>query len=101
MMAPMAGPLKPDPFSQEAINQDRNKYGKQAYLCAHDGRFSTFAAELKPDATFDYLHHSEEFISKECGVQALRFIDDTSEAIAKWQELKAQYDSWLGQQENK
>jgi hypothetical protein len=93
----MPGPLKLDPFSQEALDRDPNKYGKQAYLCAHDRRFATFAAEIKPDVTFDYLHHTEQFIAKECGVQALRFIDDTPEAIAKWQELRAQYDSWLAQ----
>jgi hypothetical protein len=33
-------------------------------------------------------------------VQALRFIDDTPESIEKWKALKAQYDSWLGQQES-
>lgn len=99
----MAGPLKSDPFSQEAIEKDPNKYGKQAYLVAHNARFAKFAAELKPDATFDYLHHSEEFICTECNVpalegkQALRWIDSSPESIEKWTALKARYDTWLTQ----
>jgi hypothetical protein len=104
MMTPTMPPRadrRLNPHSQESIDRDPRKFGKQAYQCVHDRRFATFAAEIKPDATFDYLHHTEEFISKECGVQSLRFIDDTPEAVAKWQELKAQYDAWLTQQENK
>jgi hypothetical protein len=97
---PPNGNRRLDPHSQESIDSDPHKFGKQAHTAAHDRRFATFAAEIKPDATFDYLHHSEEFISKECGVQALGFIDDTPESIEKWKALKAQYDSWLGQQES-
>lgn len=74
---------------------DPNKFGKQAYARSHDGPFAKFAAQKKPDATFDYVHHSAEFVSAECGVQALRFIDDTPEAIAKWQALDAEYQEWL------
>jgi hypothetical protein len=74
---------------------DPHKFGKQAYTCVHDGRFSKFAAQRKPDATFDYLHHTEQFISAECGVDALRHIDENPEAVEKWQALKSQYDDWI------
>jgi hypothetical protein len=111
---PSTGKL--DPFSQEALDRDPNKYGKQAYTVAHDRRFAAFAAELVPDATFDYLHHSEEFICTYCNVPAfngsqtglpatgtggkssLRWLDSSPEAVTKWQELKAQYDAWLEKQ---
>lgn len=88
---------------------DPNKFGKQAYTRAHDGQFKKFAAYKKPNATFDYINHTEAFICEECGVIALRFIDSTPppenaenpEAIAKWQALDAEYQDWLVQQENK
>lgn len=85
MIPTTINPTKPDP----------NKFGKQAYTRTNDARFGKFAAQKKPDATFDYVHHSSEFVSAECGVQALRFIDDTPEAIAKWQALDAEYQEWL------
>jgi hypothetical protein len=84
------------PMSQFDPNRpDPNKYGKQAYACVHDGQFAKFAAQKNPDATLDYIHHVSEFISAECGVEALRSIDGNPEAIEKWQALKAQYDAWL------
>jgi hypothetical protein len=96
-MIPTIQPTKP--LSRFDPNRpDPNLFGKQAYACTHDANFAKFAAQQKPDATFDYVHHAAEFICAECGVTALRFIDDTSEAIAKWQGLNAKYQDWLNKQ---
>lgn len=67
--------------------------GKEAYTLTHDPRFWGFAKASN-------IGEAAAFVSEKCGVQALRFIDDTPEAIAKWQELKAQYDSWLERNAN-
>lgn len=73
---------------------EAGKYARQAYDLTHDRNFWQFAkANNVPEAA--------AYLAKKCGVEALRSLDNTPEAIAKWQELKAQYDSWLGQQENK
>lgn len=63
---------KPDPY----------KYGKQAYNAAHSADFwKAIGAKNLDEAT--------AHINQHCGTQALRFIDNTPEAIAKWQELKS------------
>jgi hypothetical protein len=70
---------------------DPHQFGKQAYDLTHDRNFWQFAkANNVPEAA--------GYLAKKCGVEALRFIDDTPEAIAKWQELKAKYQDWLNKQ---
>jgi hypothetical protein len=80
---------------------DANLYGKQAYTCSYDVRFRKFASEQEPNATIEYVHDVAEFIARRCGVEVPRLIDDTPEAIKKWQALKAEYDTWLGSQNTK
>jgi hypothetical protein len=92
-------PMRPMAFRGTDPNRpDPNKYGKQAYTCVHDGQFVKFAAQKNPDATLDYIHHTEQFISAECGVRSLNLIDASPEAIEKWKVLKAEYEVWLAAQ---
>jgi hypothetical protein len=97
MMAPQPpspGSVRLDPFSQEAIDKSPNKYGKQAYTASH-------RADFQKSVGAKNLDEAVAYINNHCGVKALRFIDDTPEAIAKWQELKAQYDAWFEQHDTK
>jgi hypothetical protein len=75
--------------------------GKEAYAVSHDARFIKFASEQEPDAAITYLPDAAKFISRRCGVEMLRFIDETPEAVEKWQALKAEYDTWLEGQNTK
>lgn len=80
---------------------DAHQYGKQAYTCSHDVQFKKFVSEQEADANMEYVHDVAQFIARRCSVEAPRFIDDTPEAIEKWQALKAAYDTWLEGQATK
>jgi hypothetical protein len=77
-----------DPFSQEAIDKSPNKFGKQAYTASH-------RADFWKSVGVNNLDEAVAYINNHCGVTALRFIDDTPEAIAKWQALNAEYQASL------